>query len=67
MGIREFFGDKGTAPNVQPTAEELALAPFIAAARGIVSPTEAQRADNVQAVCDELTHSRYVRAQYMGA
>ena len=66
MGIKGFFGGKAAAPEILPTQEEMDLAPFIAAARGIVSPTEAQRANTVQAVCDELTHSRYVRATYMG-
>ncbi len=63
VGFSGFFGSKATVAEVKPTAEELAIAPVIAAARGIVSRSDEQRERNVNAVCEELTHARYVRAQ----
>lgn len=66
VGFSKLFGSKATTIEIKPTPEELAMAPVIAAARGIVSRSDAQRADTVDAVCQELTHARYVRAQALG-
>ncbi len=51
-----FFGKKPDALHI--TAEERAIAPLIAAARGIVSPSDEARASTVAAVHQELAYGR---------
>lgn len=59
-----FASKKPETPKL--SAEELALAPFIVAARGIVSRDDRQRDHNVGAVYQELAHGRRSIPSYMG-